>query len=56
VNPLKSFTKLAVVIEEFMRDFKEGLRPGGAQLTTSPMTATFIGVSTVAFYPNDKEY
>jgi hypothetical protein len=27
VNPLKSFTKLAVVIEEFMRDFKEAVLP-----------------------------
>jgi hypothetical protein len=30
VNPLKSFTKLAVVIEEIVRDFKAARRPDSA--------------------------
>jgi hypothetical protein len=42
VNPLKSFTKLAVVIEEFIIDFKEaGIGALARELTSAFMTATF---------------
>lgn len=41
VNPLKSFTKLAVVIEEFSRDFKAALRLDRALIDNEPYDRYF---------------